>query len=279
MRRIVFFVGSAAVSALGMAWPSLANAQTCAPGDWFCDPAAEEAPPPPQTPPDSAPGQGRERGAPPDSQERERIVLEPPEPEPEFEPEPPPPRMRRRHRFPRWGASIHVFGALLGNDSKISDNASMGGVGIGLRHFFIPELALEANGEFAFGNDYNGYERQEGSLLFHAVGVLNPRSMVRAYLFGGLGFSSASVRVRPTDVTPVTSKYDERYSYVGVDLGGGVEVRVTRHAAIFVDLLGFVRDRTDNDDRSRPEFVDPKDGRTTNTSGGALLRVGSQFYW
>lgn len=155
----------------------------------------------------------------------------------------------------------------------------MGGVGIGLRHFFIPELALEANGEFAFGNDYNGYERQDASLLFHAVGVLNPRSVVRAYLFGGFGFSSASVRVTPTDVTPVTSKYNERYSYVGVDVGGGVEVRVMRHAAIFVDLLGFVRDRTDNDDRSRPEFVDPKDGRTTNTSGGALLRVGSQFYW
>lgn len=155
----------------------------------------------------------------------------------------------------------------------------MGGVGIGLRHFFIPELALEANGEFAFGNDYNGYERQDASLLFHAVGVLNPRSVVRAYLFGGFGFSSASVRVTPTDVTPVTSKFNERYSYVGVDVGGGVEVRVMRHAAIFADLLGFVRDRTDNDDRSRPEFIDPKDGRTTNTSGGALLRVGSQFYW
>lgn len=155
----------------------------------------------------------------------------------------------------------------------------MGGIGIGLRRFFMPEFALEANGEFAFGNDYNGYERQEGSLLFHAVGVLNPRGVVRAYLFGGLGFSTASVRVKPTDVTPVSSTHTERYNYVGLDVGGGVEVRVTRRAALFVDVLAFVRDRTDDDERSRPEFVDPKDGRTTNSSGAVLLRVGSQFYW
>jgi hypothetical protein len=273
MRRVISFVGSAAVFALGFATSSLCHAQTCEKGDWFCDPAAEPPPstPPPPPEPEASPRERRERRPPPEFREREQFQLD----QPVF----PPPRFRRRPRFPRWGASVHVFGALLGDDSTISRDASMGGLGVGLRRFFLPELALEANLEFGFGTDYNGYERQEASLLFHAVGVLNPRSVVRAYVFGGFGFSGANVAVRPTDVTPVTSSYDDHYSYVGVDLGAGVEIRVTRHAAIHADILGFVRDRTDDDNRSRPEFIDPKTGRTTNSSGGALLRVGTQFYW
>jgi hypothetical protein len=275
MRRVMSLLCSAAALALGFSVSSLARAESCAPGDWFCDPASAPAPPPPSEPPpaeppeDEAPrGDGSFRGP-----RDRRLELD----EPRF----PPPRFRRRHPFPRWGASVHVFGALLGNGSGMSREASMGGLGLGLRHFFAPAFALDGNVEFGFGTDYNGFDRQETAFLLHAVGVLNPRSTVRAYILGGFGFSVAAVSGLPSSVNyaEYPSRYDNRYSYVGMDLGAGVEVRVTRHAAIHVDLLGFVRDRTDDGPNSRPEFMDVKTGRTTNTSGGALLRVGTQFYW
>ena len=72
---------------------------------------------------------------------------------------------------------------------------------------------------------------------------------------------------------------DEHYSYFGSQLGIGVEGRITRHFAIGADLIGFLRWRTDRHAAQNPEFIDPVTGRTTNTSGGGLLRLGATFYW
>jgi len=255
-------VSSAVAFGLGCSVSALARAQGCAPGDWFCDPASEPVPPPAEPPPAEPPdGAEDEQGGPPDD------FSEGPA---EFD-EPGPPQLHSNdERFARWGAGIHVFGALLGH------KANLGGVGLGVRHFFVPEFALEGNFELGFGTDYNGFQRQEGSFLLHGVGVLNPRSAVRAYGFGGLGFSLASV----SGVHAAGGvEHDEHYTYFGGDLGAGVEARVTKNAAIHLDLLGFIRGRTDDDRDSHPEFVDAQTGRTTNTSGGVLLRVGSQFFW
>ncbi|MGC4094246.1 MAG: hypothetical protein QM756_41325 [Polyangiaceae bacterium] len=268
-------ISSAAALLLGSSLSSLAHAETCAPGDWFCDPAsapepAPPAPPPPPPPAEPAPELDEERAEPP------LLQLD--------EPELAPHHFGRRHRlrrpnFPRWGAGVHVFGALLGDDSAAGERASMGGLGFALRHFLTPGFALEGDFELGFGTDYSGYDRQESALLLHAIGILNPKSAVRAYLFGGVGFSAASVHIAPNSVTPVTPTYDARYSYVGLDAGAGVEVRLTKHASIHADLLGFLRNRMDNSEHSRPEFIDPKTGRSTNASGGGLLRVGTLFYW
>jgi hypothetical protein len=59
----------------------------------------------------------------------------------------------------------------------------------------------------------------------------------------------------------------------------GVEGRVTRHFALGGDLMGFLRWRSDRHASRNPEFIDPVSGRTTNTSGGGLLRLGATFYW
>jgi hypothetical protein len=45
------------------------------------------------------------------------------------------------------------------------------------------------------------------------------------------------------------------------------------------DLLGFLRERQDRDAEEQPEFVDPVTHRTSNTSGGGLIRLGATFYW
>jgi hypothetical protein len=88
---------------------------------------------------------------------------------------------------------------------------------------------------------------------------------------GGLGFSGA-------DVTHV-DQTSSRYGYMGFDVGGGVELRFWRHVAIDGDVLAFVRGRTDDSARLYPEFVDPRTGRSTNTSGGALFRAGMTYYF
>ena len=155
----------------------------------------------------------------------------------------------------------------------------MGGLGVGLRYRLLPEFAVEGTLELGFGTDYNGYDRREAAGFLHAIGILNPRSPVRLYVFGGFGLSSAEVTQAAEDASPIWPSYERHYSYFGVDLGAGLEVSLSPRTAIHADILGFVRDRTDAGRHSAPEFVDPETGRTTNASGGGLVRVGALFYW
>lgn len=148
-----------------------------------------------------------------------------------------------------------------------------------LRYRFIPHFGVQGDAELAFGTDYNGLDRQEGSLLFNAVGILNPRSFARLYLLGGFGASWAHVSNDRDGTTPPSLIFDDHYSYFGLDLGAGVEIRLAPATALNIELLGFVRDRTDPDRDRRPEFTDPDTGRTTNASGGGLLRFGAMFYF
>lgn len=260
-------------SALTVALAShAARADDCPDGDWFCEPSERSEPPsgPPAEPEPSEPPE-RMQLDPPRLRRPSRMV---------FEPEPPSrrrhPRSARRPLHP-WGFDAHVFGALLGSGYS-NREVSMGGLGLGLRYRFLPEFALEGDLELGFGSDYNGYDRQEGALLFHAVGTLNPRSLVRFNLLAGFGVSSARVNVDSEDSSPLWPAHDETYSYFGMDVGASVEVALSPRTAVHGDLLGFVRDRTDKR-RDTPEFVDPETGRATNSSGGGLLRVGAIFYW
>lgn len=272
MRLAPTLVSFAAVLSVAFA-AGAAHADDCPDGDWFCDPA-ERSEPPPGPPPEARPDERSERMQlePPAMHRPRRIV---------FEPRPPPRRHPRRHRhvLHPWGFDAHVFGALLGNGTDSNKDVSMGGLGVGLRYRLIPEFAVEADIELGFGTDYNGYDRQESALLLHAIGTVNPRSVVRLYFLGGFGLSTAHVTAGSEDSSPLWPSYDERYSYFGLDVGAGIEVGLSPRTAIHAELLGFVRDRTDDGRHSQPEFVDPDTGRTTNSSGGGLLRFGATFYW
>jgi hypothetical protein len=276
MRFALALVSFASVLSVVLA-AGAANAQDCPEGDWFCEPGDRDRagpPPGPPAPPEAGPNE------PPERMELDRSALRRPR-HMVLEPPPPPRHHYRRHRRPLhpWGFDAHVFGALIGDGRNSSKDANMGGLGVGLRYKLLPDFALAGDIDFGFGTDYNGYDRQEAALFLHAIGILNPRSIVRLYLFGGFGLSSAHVTVGSADSSPLWPSYDERYTYFGVDLGAGVEVGLSPRTAIHADLLGFVRDRTDTDLHSRPEFVDPETGRTTNASGGGLLRIGALFYW
>jgi len=97
--------------------------------------------------------------------------------------------------------------------------------------------------------------------------------LAQFYMLAGLGWSSARVEF---DQDPAYHKV-EHYSYFGGQLGAGVEFRLSRVVSLNADLIGFVRGRTDSRARENPEFTNGN--KSTNTSGGGLVRGGITFYW
>lgn len=277
-------VGSlAAVGAL-VASPSLARAQdaACPPGSWFCAdappaPAAPAPLPPPEAP--AAPAAPAAAPAPPPPV----VVYQPPPPPVVVvAPRPAPqvyhytPRPAMPHR--QWGLNLHLAGIALG--SGRNGEAAMGLVGLGLRFRPVPGFALEANIDVAGGTDYNGFRRTETLGTLNGLLYLNPKSRAQFYLLGGLGLSGARVSGDDYSYALTSSGLyasgDRKYTYFGGQGGAGIEIRLSRVVALNFDIRGFVRSRTDG--RGAPEFVDAS-GRSTNTSGGALVNGGITFYF
>lgn len=185
---------------------------------------------------------------------------------------------RRRRGFREWGLNLHANIGLMGSDDYKSPNADMNGMGAALRFRPIPHIAIEGAVELLWGTDYNGFQRFEDAVLINGLFYVNPRSAVQVYGLVGIGSGAAYLDSGlASDGQPVLR--DEQYTYFGGQLGLGVEARVTRHFAVGADLVGFLRGRTDAHAWREPEFIDPKTGRGTNTSGGGLLRLGATFYW
>jgi len=248
----------------------------CPEGDWFCEPAPGQPPAPDGQPPAPPPP---ERGGP----EPAPPLPEPLPPEPRGEvridvPRVEPARPRRRRGFREWGINLHANLGIMGSDEHKSPDADMNGIGGALRFRPIPHIAIEGALELLWGTDYNGFERFEDALFVNGLFYANPRSAVQLYGIAGFGVGAAFLDsgVR-SDGQPVLR--DETYAYVGGQLGVGLEGRLTRHFALGADLIGFLRWRNDRHAWREPEFVDPDTGKTTNTSGGGLLRLGATFYW
>jgi hypothetical protein len=269
MRRIAVLAVGALLAATvpTTAWA----ADDCPDGDWFCDtapppePAAPSESPPgteePLTAAPAAPGPG------PEPRERQiRIDVE------RVRPAVP----RRQRRFREWGVNLHGTLGLIADDQAASD-AGMNGLGAALRFRPIPHIAIEASLELVWGIDYNGFERFEDALLVSGLFFANPRGAVQVYGLAGFGVAGAYLDSSTGDGTRVLR--DEQYSYVGAHLGFGLEARITRHFALGGDLIGFLRERNDRHADENPEFVDPVTLRSTNDSGGGLVRLGTTFYW
>jgi opacity protein-like surface antigen len=269
--------------AVGLGFPLTAHAQgECPPGSWFCDdegaPAAggeedegEEA----ETGPEAAPAAKAPKQPPP-------IVVYQPTGQPPDKVivvEAPPPKPAKKRWRREWGFNLHLETVLMGDDDERHQDSGMGGVGFGFRYRPIPHFAFEAGLDFLGGIDYVGNDREERALLLNAIVFFNPRSKVQIYTIGGIGFSEAEVRGQGIDGTGGDEEWVDNYSYFGAQLGLGLEWRVSRKVALDLDVIGFIRGRTDEQARYEPEFIDAETGRTTNTSGGGLGRLGITFYW
>jgi hypothetical protein len=194
----------------------------------------------------------------------ENVLPQLPAQSPAYDSPPPPPKAPRRSE---WGAQLRFEGAAMPSDA--SPDAGMGGIGFSLRPRPSPFFAVDFGLDFMGGRDFNGDKRNETTLTVNPIVFLNPRNKVQVYLFAGLGFGGA--RVERGNGT-----YRE-YRYVGADAGVGVEFRFWKHFAFSGDVLAFVRDRSDLN--GSPEFIDRATGRYTDSSTGALVRLGGTYYW
>lgn len=262
--------------------PALAQAQEqagdCPPGGWFC----EETPPPEADPEVAEPEEPVAPAETPATTQQPTkqtpiVVAEPYE-------QPPQPRKHPYRR--RWGFNMRLEGVMMGDSDKIDEDAAMGGLGFSFRYRPIRHFAFDVGLDFLGGKDWQGNERRETALMLNGLIYFNPKDAVQVYTLAGIGFSGA--RVKPSERTLAQDgeqsvnpdDAEERdYSYFGGQLGIGLEFRVTHKVSLNLDVIGFIRGRTDEKARYQPEFVDQDTGRTTNTSGGGLFRGGVTFYW
>lgn len=289
---------SSASLALGLAISATAAAQgeagaaSCPPGSWFCTQDSQQQPAPAgQTVRPLQPLPDPEEPTPPPPPPRRRVVVyqagsegappvvvyqpppppvveappEGPPPDGDYQPVPPP---VERHRRSEWGINLHGEAASIGHGSG---NASMGGMGLGLRFKPTRRFGIEGDLDFVGGHDYQDDNRFETAVTFNGLFYLNPQSRAQFYLLAGFGWSSAHV-------TSDTSPLDATYGYFGGQAGGGLELRLSHTIALNVDLRGFIRARTDQAAQQNPEFTSA-DGRTTNTSGGGLVTAGLTIYF
>jgi hypothetical protein len=195
-------------------------------------------------------------------------------------PPPPPLKPRRWHR--RWGLNLRLEGAsFAGEESGAAENAGMGGVGMSLRFRPVPAFAFDLGVDVLSGTDWNGFQRTEMPVSLSGMLFVNPRSRVQFYLLGGMHYSHAEVE-SDTDSPLLGAEGEDfgrsaEYTYFGGHGGIGLEFRISRLVALNVDMLGFMRKRTD--DGGKPEFVEAGTGRETNKSGGGLFRGGLTFWW
>lgn len=261
----------AALAVTALAAVASADEPKCPPDAWFCAEGEIKIgvpgnPPPPVTP---AP-------APPPVVVYTPAPAPPPpvvQPQPVYYPPPPPPPPRQVYRS-EVGINFHLTGAAFGSNENMTNSAAAGGVGAAIRFRPTPRFALDLGLDVIGGTDANGFKRSEVPFTIAGLLYLNPRSKVQVYLLGGIGFSTARVET----VTTQGYTVDDRYSYFGGLFGGGLELRIAPKVALNFDVRGFVRGRTDDAAKYNPEFR-AKDGRTTNTSGGALFNGGLTLYF
>lgn len=290
--------------------------QGCPPGSWFCVEADVSVAPPPQAqppqrqqpqaqPPQEAPPVIVDEPAPAEPapqvvhRRRRQVIVyqDVPAPPPQViivtpgysggygynrpAPRPLPRPAARKYKWhPEFGLNLRVAGLAMGHTNGRADSAGMGGVGLSLRYRPVPAFAFDLGADIMAGNDYNGFQRVEVPLSLNGLIYVNPRSRAQFYLIGGAHLSRASVRSDiPAPQLSLTrdGDYGTKYTYFGGQGGAGLEVRASRHVAINLDVLGFVRKRID--DGRAPEFIDYDTGKTTNTSGGALIRGGLTFWF
>jgi opacity protein-like surface antigen len=199
-------------------------------------------------------------------------------------PPPPPPRPAPPPRPPwrsEFGLNLRLEGIALGKYRNVNDEgAGMGGVGLSLRYRPVAAFAFDVGADLVGGIDYNGFQRTETPITINGIVYVNPRSRVQFYLTGGVQFSHANVKsdtASPLLRPDSNGGYSAEYNYFGGQGGVGLEFRLSRHVALDIDGLGFIRARTDKG--ATPEFYDPTTGKTTNKSGGGIFRGGVTFWW
>jgi hypothetical protein len=245
-----------------------AAAPDCPPDEWFCEEPPEEAPPVEAA--DAAPG------APALPDDAWGVPAagasvagdQTPAAQPQAVGDSGSPDSYVPNQPGAWSVNLRVQGLLLAHRQQEADTR-LGGFGASLRYRVNPFVTLDGGLDAIFGRDYAGRQRREALLSLSSLLYFNPGETVQLYAIVGLNASAARVDVVGDD---------QSWFYFGGHTGLGLDIPVARAASINVDLLGFVRGRTDQGAAREPEFTDDS-GRVTNTSGGCLFQAGLSLYW
>lgn len=193
---------------------------------------------------------------------------------------PPPPVRRKRQQWrSEWGVNLRVEGVSLGHKGA-AEGAGMYGAGFSLRYRPVPRFAFDAGLDILGGTDYNGFDRRETPFSLSGIFFINPRSRFQLYLMGGINFSHARAKSEESSALLERDEdggFSAEYNYFGGQGGAGLEFRLSRHMALNIDALAFIRHRTN--DSARPEFINPETGQTTKNSAGGVFRGGLTFWW
>jgi hypothetical protein len=145
------------------------------------------------------------------------------------------------------------------------------GVQVGFSFLPLHHIGLELAVDSAFGRDALDAERRELAMSGALLALFDTHELVQVGLSTGLFHSWAHVQP--------PSSYDRRYRYFGVFLGLGAELTFDPLTSAFLRLDAFMRGRVDEGASKDPEFVHRSSGETSNSSAGALLRVGAARYF
>ncbi len=175
----------------------------------------------------------------------------------------------KKERDRHFGFNLRLASLMMEKDKQTHPKAGMSGVGVGLRFMPAPFLALEPGIDGLSGRDELGRQRSETTLSFNTVFFLNPDDPIQIY--GLLGVFTTSAEVKGTDTAPVS--HGGRFSYVGGQIGAGIELRLAPALAFNGEVIGYARQRN--------ELPSPEESsaQLRRDSGGGLLRGGMSLYF
>lgn len=244
---------------------AIADPSAACPEGWFCEPPPEtHAPPPlPPVPPHSTPSEAapHERDAGPSTLHfAPDAAVEDME---AYEPEP-----------ARGDRSLGIqvrFDLPLLDDGDSPAHPFMAGPGLGFVFLPLEHIGLELAVDSAFGRDALDAKRRELGVSGALLAFFDTHQLVQVFVSTGLFHSWAEVEPR--------ASYARHYRYFGAFLGLGAELTFHPSTSAFLRLDGFMRGRVDAGASNEPEFIHQGTGETSNSSAGALLRVGAARYF
>ena len=180
------------------------------------------------------------------------------------------PMRRQRVRRPRAVSKYKYHVGLHAQATGMfSDHANGAGIIGGIRLRPSRYFGVQVQSGMMIGEGYAGESRREIPLIFDFMFFLAPESVVQPYFFIGLGGAVADVD------DPVLG--NDTRSYLGGNIGLGLELRLGRHFALTAEGRAFLRGMVTDDDR--PEYIHPETGKTTSTTAGFLGSLGVSYYF
>lgn len=245
---------------------AIADPSAACPEGWFCEPPPADAPPPPASPRPAPPPGGSSRPEAAQEPAAADGTLPPNVVWPEMDTYEPEPASSDRS----WGVQVR-FDLPLIDDGDSPAHPFMAGAGLGFVYLPLDHIGLELAVDSAFGRDALDARRRELGVSGALLAFFDTHPRLRAFLSMGLFHSWA-------EVEPPAS-YERHYRYFGALLGLGAELTLRPLTSAFVRFDGFMRGRVDAGAGSEPEFVHSATGETSNSSAGALLRIGAARYF